>query len=1157
MTEVGELYESLIQGEFGGQRQPLTIPFYSSVTKEKYTDAANLGASYWRQNLESPVLFYSAVKSLLAGSESVSCTLEIGPHAALQGPLRQVFKEIGSSPFYASCLSRGVNSSASVLKAVGQLHCSGVEFDFEAINQGGITLHSLPTYAWNHDNVYWRESRISRDYRFRKYPHHDLLGSRILESTDIEPAWRGHLELSRLPWLQEHALHNDIVFPAAGFVATVGEAIRQVSGGVEDYMVRNVVVASALIILPTRANEVITRLSRHRLTKSNDSVWYDFTIISNNGNGWTRNCFGQIRSGSPLEVKTPELREYPRKVSSERWYQQMYKIGLRYGPAFRGLKNMTASVKDHAGSAHIVDRPREGQSSYNFHPCSLDWVFQALSLAAHHGIARDFDKMCLPAYIEELYIAGGGENIHINLSTSVVPGGAFTCAAAGVYDGKVKFLLKGMKIEPFDDALAIVDDRSHGAVQLEWRPDVDFVEASTLLRQIPDIKEGHRIIEKLSLLCSIESARILETIATSVPHLIKYRKWTEKRVQLAKDGKNSLLTDAADLVRLGTSQRQALIEDLMVQSRGDRIDAPAEAIYIVYKGIEALYKGEMDILEALLKDNALTNLYNFLNADCHDFIELLGHGKPTLKILEVGAGTGGLTALILDALTTKYGERMYSKYTYTDISAGFFVAAKERFSDCPGIEYAVLDISQDPVSQGFEAGAYDLIIASNVLHATPKLESTLRHCRTLLNPQGRLFLQELCSESKWINYIMGVLPGWWLGEADGRVDEPYIGHERWEQDLTKAGFAGVDTFFQDQDSPYQFNAHIVARPSLSEDVPNKVSFLVGDRKSPKVLGIEKAFVAKGYKVEYCTLEQGPTARTDVLALLDLEKPFLHDANEQDFKKFVKFVHGLSSSKLLWVTGASQVNVKDPRYAVILGMARAIRTELGAFFGTLELEDFQSDAWPSVADVFAKFQRPSGPDQSDLDADVEYARSNGLINTPRFHWITMGQELSKPKDTAMKGLWVGKPGLIQTLEWRPFDFPDLSPDHVEVDVRAAGLNFKVSALCKAGQCIFRLTGLRTFFELLVSSQGQTWKVTTSVKTAQVSYAWSDPMSNTSSPATEFCRGLLSAFRQDSKPWGGFVCESQTRCLLRRPLPWRLCISLRLRLWNGLVDWSVDK
>lgn len=988
MTDVGQLYESIIQEEFSSDDLHLTAPFYSSVTGELYTSSASLVGSYWRQNLESPVLFYTATKSLLTASGASPILLEVGPHSALQGPLRQIFKEVAPSASYASCLSRGGNGTICILKAVGQLHCNGVRINFEGLNEGGTSLPNLPTYAWNHDNVYWRESRLSRDYRSRKYPQHDLLGARILESTDIEPAWRGSLELGRLPWLQEHALHEDIVFPAAGFVATIGEAIRQMSDGAVEYMVRNVVVASALIILPSRPTELITRLSRHRLTNTVDSTWYDFTITSNNGNGWTKNCFGQVRSGKPVHMEVPELREYPRKVSSQRWYRQMHKIGLQYGPAFRGLYDMSASPTEHAASAHVVDRPREGQSPYVLHPCSLDWVFQALSLAAHHGVARDFDKMCLPAYIAELYIASGGENIHMNLATTVVPGGAPTCSATGVSDGKVKFLLRGMKIEPFDDASAIVDERSHGAVQLEWRPDVDFVDASTLLRQIPDIKKEHDIIERLSLLCSIENAEVIRHSPTLSGHLRKYGKWTEDRIARARNGDNALLSDAAELVKLGSSQRQALIENLMNSSRGQRIDAPAEAIYTVYKSMQGLYRGEIDILEALLKHNVLTNLYNFLNADCHDFIQLLGHSKPTLKILEIGAGTGGLTALIMEALHTSYDERMYSKYTYTDISAGFFVAAKERFKHMPGVEYAVLDISRDPLSQDFEAGAYDLIIASNVLHATPSLEQTLRHCRTLLQPRGRLFLQELCSESKWINYVMGVLPGWWLGEADGRVDEPYVGHERWEKALQDSGFAGVETFFQDQDSPYQFNAHIIARPALATITSGNVVFLTGDQVPVQAKEIESLFVKEGYSVEYRTLKQGPAAGVDTLALLDLDKPFLHDASSQDLEHFLNFVHKLGSSRLLYVTKASQVAVQDPRYALILGMARVIRTELGIAVGTLELDNFATSAWQPTLDVFKKFQQSSASatsaEQSDLDADVEYVLSNGLINTPRFH-----------------------------------------------------------------------------------------------------------------------------------------------------------------------------
>lgn len=85
-----------------------------------------------------------------------------------------------------------------------------------------------------------------------------------------------------------------------------------------------------------------------------------------------------------------------------------------------------------------------------------------------------------------------------------------------------------------------------------------------------------------------------------------------------------------------------------------------------------------------------------------------------MRILEIGAGTGGLTVKFLEQLQSDFGERLYLKYTFTDISTGFFAQAKERFKDYEGIEYKALDISKDPLEQEFTAGEYDLIIASNV-----------------------------------------------------------------------------------------------------------------------------------------------------------------------------------------------------------------------------------------------------------------------------------------------------------------------------------------------------------------------------------------------------------------------------------------------------------
>ena len=85
-----------------------------------------------------------------------------------------------------------------------------------------------------------------------------------------------------------------------------------------------------------------------------------------------------------------------------------------------------------------------------------------------------------------------------------------------------------------------------------------------------------------------------------------------------------------------------------------------------------------------------------------------------MKILEIRAGTGGLTAKILEHLKSDYGEHLYFKYTFSDISSNFLVQAQERFKEYAGIEYQALDISQDPLEQGFKAGEYNLIVASNV-----------------------------------------------------------------------------------------------------------------------------------------------------------------------------------------------------------------------------------------------------------------------------------------------------------------------------------------------------------------------------------------------------------------------------------------------------------
>ncbi|KAK3318236.1 putative polyketide synthase [Apodospora peruviana] len=184
-----------------------------------------------------------------------------------------------------------------------------------------------------------------------------------------------------------------------------------------------------------------------------------------------------------------------------------------------------------------------------------------------------------------------------------------------------------------------------------------------------------------------------------------------------------------------------------------------------------------------------------------------------MRILEIGAGTGNMTSTILPQMTpSTYRERMYSTYTYTDISADVFNAAKERFKDVQGMKYAVLDICKDPIEQGFEAQSFGLIVASNVLHNTPSLHESLSNVMKLLHPRVRLFLHELSPTTKWSNLVMGRFASWWVGDGDDRSDEPYVTSERWEKELKPAGFVDINAVKTDG----QLNNTIVAMPACDK-----------------------------------------------------------------------------------------------------------------------------------------------------------------------------------------------------------------------------------------------------------------------------------------------------------------------------------------------------
>ena len=159
-----------------------------------------------------------------------------------------------------------------------------------------------------------------------------------------------------------------------------------------------------------------------------------------------------------------------------------------------------------------------------------------------------------------------------------------------------------------------------------------------------------------------------------------------------------------------------------------------------------------------------------------------------LRVLEVGAGTGSATESILPELPEERFD-----YTFTDISAGFFAQAEERFETTGAtIEYQPLDIEANPAAQGFDSRGYDLVIAANVLHATRDLGETLVHCRNLLAPSGQLMALEGLQRRAWQDMTFGLLDGWWRFADAYRPDHALAAPAVWRQALDDAGFSDVE-----------------------------------------------------------------------------------------------------------------------------------------------------------------------------------------------------------------------------------------------------------------------------------------------------------------------------------------------------------------------------
>ncbi|KAI8961149.1 putative polyketide synthase [Daldinia sp. FL1419] len=438
MKNAGAMYERLLEPYFHEKPQdsPFKATMYSTVYDKdgnpELVDASTTGAKYWRDNLERPVRFHSALHHMIRSQRFH--LIEIGSHPALKGPVNQIrgaaMLDERATP-YSPSLIRGQDAHLSMMKLASRLFTHGYKLDWKAINsipeKSRVVFQNLPPYPWDYSaGLLWFEPRASDELRNRAFIRHELLGSQQLAGNGIDWSWRNILRPNEMPWIRDHKIEDQVVFPAAGYIALAMEAVtraRAESGSPlaerAIFDLQNVSINSAMVV-PEESDldqvpvELHTTLTKRKLSaKTSSASIYDFSISSWTGGEATVHCVGSIRVSDEPPETSVAVNGVPgptgfRNWAMDRWYEKFREGGILFGPQFRTLTGVRAD-SNQARSDVLCDAKicspmlKDSANRYAVHPVTIDACLQAVLISATSGNPDSFQAF-VPVFISECHI---------------------------------------------------------------------------------------------------------------------------------------------------------------------------------------------------------------------------------------------------------------------------------------------------------------------------------------------------------------------------------------------------------------------------------------------------------------------------------------------------------------------------------------------------------------------------------------------------------------------------------------------------------------------------------------------------------------------------------------------------------------------------------
>lgn len=698
------------------------IPMFSSVTGEEISWPDDLNTKYWRQTMESPVIFNQSITGLIKGSPQNRIFIEVGPQALLSGPMKQIFESCGrtSQLAYLPTLSKSKDPLESLLCTAGELYFHHSPLDLVAINGRGNVLTDLPLYPWDHDKQYWYETRITREWKHARFPNHPLLGSLSPESSTIEPCWRNRLQVKHVLWLRDHKVENEIVYPCVGYISMIGEAIRQVTGST-CCSIRELFMKTPMSLKENNVTEVITSLRPQRITNSADSAWYDFTVSAYDGSKWQKHCSGQVKGGRDAQWNYDyDIQDSVRNIRSvdpDVWYDVMKKLGLDLGPNFCRLEDITADPMNYQATATVgTNRHSDPGGEYGINPVMIDQGLQLLGVASCNGLSRRLPSMGIPISIDRIYVSESSEPICLQARFSKGDTGALKSALGGSVtghsNGRLAFALGGVKLFPVNKPISTGAKVPLGS-RLEWKPDIDLLDAKDFLFKSMPQAPYMDLVVKLMIVVIM---KFVDRMGMGPSSFISSQSqaWTEANLKRIQEILGSFFPKAVDWLSDPIALQSKLIAEFTAATESSEPWVQPIQSYLT-KVLDVL-DDQVPFPELFIDHSGLKSLYEFAatTIDLGYAFSLLGHQNSSMAILEINSGTCGTTSGTLAALRSEEGTRLFSKYTFATHSSDLLAEASEIFADIDGFSPVSLDSNSRISAQGFEPKSYDLVIIPSV-----------------------------------------------------------------------------------------------------------------------------------------------------------------------------------------------------------------------------------------------------------------------------------------------------------------------------------------------------------------------------------------------------------------------------------------------------------